>query len=197
MSYKRVPSSIKEGGVLRIVIPDLENICKEYLRVLSEVRESEVYSAQYDYVIIELIDQMTRTETGGEMLKYWKSKNADFDYVKVRTGFPEGYLDSTKEVLSNKFGDRVSRTIKSWKYKIPKTQGKKLKELGKFTISGEQHKWMYDEYSIRRLLLKNGFGKVEILKAGISKMPDLVQLEFNLDGSVYKPNCIYAEAYKS
>lgn len=88
---------LKKGGILRIVIPDLEDVCREYLNILSLVQDNEKeYQKKYEYVIIELIDQMTRMHSGGEMQKYWEDEERDEPYIWQRTGYPEGWKEINK-----------------------------------------------------------------------------------------------------
>ncbi|MCL0071994.1 methyltransferase domain-containing protein, partial [Peptococcaceae bacterium] len=81
---------LKFGGILRIVVPDLENICREYLSILENINEDE-NKKKYEWIIIELLDQLTRNKSGGEMAVFWQKvvENRDdflIDYIKSRTG---------------------------------------------------------------------------------------------------------------
>lgn len=60
---------LAKGGVLRIVVPDLEGSVREYLRVLS-MRDSPEKHRLYSWAIIELLDQMVRNKPTGEMGPY-------------------------------------------------------------------------------------------------------------------------------
>lgn len=62
---------LKPGGIIRIVVPDLENICKEYLRILDLVRKDSSYDEFYEWIVIELIDQLVRVKSGGKMLEFF------------------------------------------------------------------------------------------------------------------------------
>jgi predicted SAM-dependent methyltransferase len=79
---------LKVGGVLRIAVPDLENIIRNYLQAL-EASLSGVTLADYNYdwMMLELYDQAVRTTGGGNMGKYLTQvtvKNEDF--VRSRIG---------------------------------------------------------------------------------------------------------------
>lgn len=65
---------LRPGGIFRIVVPDLEQIARQYLLSLEHVREqrNEVTEANYDWMMLELYDQTVRTSSGGHMLKYLK-----------------------------------------------------------------------------------------------------------------------------
>lgn len=61
---------LKPGGILRIVVPDLEQITRVYLQALEEAWDSPAEpwpQAKYDWVKLELIDQMVRQSSGGAM----------------------------------------------------------------------------------------------------------------------------------
>ena len=60
---------LKPGGAIRLVAPDLEGIVRAYLSCLEAVRRGEGDAAdKYEWIIIELLDQMLRHRSGGEML---------------------------------------------------------------------------------------------------------------------------------
>ena len=80
---------LKINGIIRIVVPDLENVTREYLSILEKVKQDDSYKSKYDYITIELLEQMCRSKSGGEMVKYWNRDDMDLDYVTRRTGFPE------------------------------------------------------------------------------------------------------------
>jgi len=76
------------GGVLRLVVPDLENLCRAYLAH----RERNEHS-KAKFVVLELIDQCVRRESGGELGRYYHAVRrpptedaAMIDYVRERTG---------------------------------------------------------------------------------------------------------------
>lgn len=189
---------LKPNGICRIVVPDLEDVCKEYLSVLEHVRDDEKYIYKYEYIIIELIDQMTRMVSGGEMQKYWERENTDIEYIRERTGFPEGYEQEKVSIPSRKLHHRICRTIKSYMYRMPRSKNKRMQQLGQFMLSGETHKWMYDSFSLGRLLTKSGFSRVyqtEFNCSNISHWNDY-GLEIDHSGKEYKPHSIYMEAVK-
>ena len=79
---------LKPGGILRVVVPDLENICREYLRVLSLPDSDKHKSQYYQWIIIELLDQMARMTPGGEMVKMFQAAKGNDglrNYIHQRT----------------------------------------------------------------------------------------------------------------
>ena len=73
-----------------------------------------------------------------------------------------------------------------------------LLNLGRFRRGGEIHFWMYDRYSLGKVLKESGFKDLRIMNAAESQIPGFVS--FNLDtepdGTVYKPESLYMEAIK-
>jgi hypothetical protein len=69
--------------------------------------------------------------------------------------------------------------------------------IGKFRLGGEIHQWMYDRYSLSKLLVDVGFTQVEIKDAFTSRIPNWAsyQLE-SKNGIIYKPDSLFMEAIK-
>jgi hypothetical protein len=67
-----------------------------------------------------------------------------------------------------------------------------------FRQSGEIHKWMYDQYSLRQLLNTVGFSTIKFVTPSESSIANWNSygLDLKLDGSVHKPNSLFAEATK-
>lgn len=216
LTFKQAEKHIKEcyrvlksGGGIRIVVPDLENVCKEYLRVLNNARNNtENGDKEYDFILIELLDQMTRDYPSGLMGEYYKNANCNKDYVLKRHGKVFGCEKnvsgkSTNGIIQSKKHKEdsfISKTKNRIKLKIYRTLfgDPQAKDYGEFALSGEKHKWMYDEYGLGKLLENNNFKSVTPLSYNASKIPNFEKyaLEVDDDGNEYKPNCLYIEAIK-
>jgi predicted SAM-dependent methyltransferase len=61
---------LKPGGVVRIVFLDLENASRQYLRILELSDSDPAKSKQYEWIKIELLDQMVRSFQGGLMGRF-------------------------------------------------------------------------------------------------------------------------------
>lgn len=79
---------LKPGGVLRLVVPDLENICRTYL-----YHRDQAEHIKADFVVLELLDQCVRRRSGGELGRYYRSlkpndlaDEARIAFVRERTG---------------------------------------------------------------------------------------------------------------
>ena len=60
---------LRPGGIIRVVVPDLEGIAEAYLRGLAVVNAGGD-STLYEWCRMELIDQAARTRSGGAMLPF-------------------------------------------------------------------------------------------------------------------------------
>jgi len=208
---------LKAGGILRIVVPDLERICRDYLSTLKEVEHGAEHAhLNAHWMRLELFDQMTRNVSGGKMLQFLKSNPDNREFLIKRCGkeiIPSLTPNSTKPhsayslqtiPLHLKFKQLLKNFLNlSWhKEKLLKAllsdSDYEALKYGRFTQSGELHKHMYDRVSLVELLKKVGFIKCSTqshLSSYISNWK-----EFHLDntksGEPRKPDSLYLEAVK-
>jgi SAM-dependent methyltransferase len=171
---------LKSGGIIRLVAPDLEGIVRSYLSCLEAAKRGESGAdAKYEWAVIELLDQLVRHQSGGEMLKHWCQP-------VVRA---EAFV-----------GERVGTEY--WRAR-DQCKGRRLTNpdltagnVGKFRLGGEVHQWMYDRYSLGKLLTDCGFLDVRICSADESAIQDFAKycLDTEADGSLYKPDSFFIEA---
>lgn len=160
LECKRV---LKKGGILRIVVPDLKCLAEEYLNAFNSIKElhTEYSEANYNWSVIELIDQLVRDESGGEMLKYWaQEKIINPDVLERRIG--SGFVNFKNfSIPSKKFPITLKERIKN---KILNYFGVSWDDYLKicFYKLGERHKWMYDEVSLKLLLKSLGFDNIKV-----------------------------------
>lgn len=199
---------LKKDGILRLVVPDLENICREYLQILEKVNKNDnnlIVGKKYSWIIIELLDQLVRVDSGGEMRRIFQevSTNNDKDlaeYILNRVG--DDLLSSNKtnrtrsitlDKIKNKFLYHYLRFIR---YLIPEN----LRDLIFIRTSvGERHQWMYDKYSLTKILKELGFKNIEIKTYNTSNIENFndYMLDIKNDGTPYKGvSSIYIEARK-
>jgi DNA primase large subunit len=71
-------------------------------------------------------------------------------------------------------------------------------QIGKFRLGGEIHQWMYDSFSMGRLLKITGFSRIIVRDAFTSYLDDwrMYNLDTEPDGEIYKPDSNYIEAIK-
>jgi predicted SAM-dependent methyltransferase len=81
---------LKPGGVARVVVTDLEAICREYLKYLELVESdpTDTNIKRYKWITLELFDQMVREKSGGLMAETINAGDCDPAYLKERSGDP-------------------------------------------------------------------------------------------------------------
>jgi predicted SAM-dependent methyltransferase len=173
------------GGIIRIAVPNLEEIANQYLINLNKAIDGDKEAqARYDWIMLELLDQAVRNYSGGEMLEYWKQDPMPAEnFVIERLGSEvKGFLNA---VRNSNNGHDGNKDISA-------------QNIGNFRLSGEIHQWMYDRFSLGRLLTNTGFKEVTVCKADESKIPNFNSylLDIESDGSVRKPDSLFMEAIK-
>lgn len=208
---------LKQDGIIRIATPNLEEIIKNYIKYLDRaLKNDSAAEFRYDFTMLEMYDQCTRNFNGGELGKLYKAgKFFDPDFVYKRTGF-KGQLDQNDNAYNvnikqfpnlKNIRSRVLPVIRNISFDVNIKEvllkimlGKEYKyyKFGKFRFSGEVHQWMYDRFSLKRLLVQNKFKDVKICQATESKILNWnsYTLDTNPDGTVYKPDSIFIEAVK-
>jgi predicted SAM-dependent methyltransferase len=202
---------LKPGGILRLVVPDLEQTCREYLRVLDSVAHNPESRKQYEWIIIELLDQMVRTEGWGQMLPYWNRivKENDLSaisYTEARTGVNvREMVRITSRPLAQKLRSLNFSKIRSRLPYLYVSLIKRLlpKYLRQSVIDnsglGEKHKWMYDRYSLKTLCETAGFSNIVFLSATTSAIENFNDdlLDIKPDGTPHLSPSLYGEARKA
>jgi predicted SAM-dependent methyltransferase len=185
---------LQPGGILRVVVPDLEKIARLYLEALDgALKGDEVAETRYDWILLEMLDQMVRDQSGGEMLKYWKQNPMPAEsFVIERVG---------SEVLEALAALRQQGTDGHAGQSEGGSGAHEERDptrLGEFRLSGEPHQWMYDRYSLRLLLQEAGFHDMRVCRAGESSIPGFNSYLFDIeaDGSVRKPDSLFMEGQK-
>lgn len=192
---------LKTGGILRIVVPDLENICREYIKIL----DSEPYSFKREWIVAELLDQMVRNRSGGEMQNIYNRLLSSDDscykqYVYERVGEKiekaEHHIHK-REITFDKIKNKI---LKIYLSMISKFIPKDIRELVFVQTSiGEKHLWMYDQYQLTDILKTVGFSEIKFKTYNDSEIPNfnLYLLDINEDGSPYKGvSSLYCECKK-
>jgi predicted SAM-dependent methyltransferase len=184
---------LKPGGIIRVVVPDLEQIARLYLTSLEKSIEGDRKARdRYEWILLELFDQMVRNRSGGEMLTYWRQNPMPAEsFVIERCG---SEVLSALAVLRNPSNSIPPEPEEGF---IPERE-LDLKNMGEFRLSGEVHQWMYDRYSLGLLFQKTGFQDIRTCRADESAIPDFNDylLDLEKEGSVRKPDSLFMEARK-
>jgi len=209
---------LKRNGTTRIVVPDLENICRCYLHALDQVMAGDVtWAGRYEWIILELLDQIARTQSGGEMAEYLRrSSSKDKDFIISRIGC------IGRQIMGEKTSTIQQRSVKGSKHemfshqvaayfckvhnkmrqfllaKILTKRESEALSVGLFRLSGEVHMWMYDRYSLESALHLAGFSEVRQMPPNLSRIHSWSDycLDVDRDGEKSAPLALYIEAVK-
>jgi hypothetical protein len=164
---------------------------------------------QYEWITLELLDQLVRDKSGGDMEHYLRSRALDnAEYVMTRIG-PEAanYMGVERMTEPRRHTGGASRAQcarRSLRAVITETvqtirsvlgsadqarmtlckillgkQGQEVVREGLFRRSGECHRWMYDRFSLIQLLEHCGFSDVRACTAFESRIAGFAS--FGLD----------------
>jgi len=209
---------LRPQGILRVVVPDLEQIARTYLHCLEQAAtDSQEWDQNYQWMLLEMYDQTVRNQAGGEMINFLSRQNlSNQEFVVERCGIEiqniiltaqkqHSILEPLHKIVIKKLAKHIYRLFRHPDYLrqailkliLSPTEIESLK-IGQFRQGGEVHQWMYDHYSLSILLKNSGLDGITKRTAYESYIPNWTS--FNLDtepdASVYKPDSIYMEAVK-
>ncbi|XDD45044.1 methyltransferase domain-containing protein [Leptospira sp. WS39.C2] len=205
---KEIHRVLEPGGIVRIVVPDLEQIVRAYLFEFDKAIQGNKSSAtRMNWLVYELIDQVQRNYSGGETIKWWNQDSIpEIDFIRSRLGNEfQNFLDSkqknrTEVSVLSLVKKSIRKLIRIMKNMLLKSIGYSLEmaEIGKFRLGGEVHYWMYDSVSLTELLLENGFNNIKICKSNESEIPSFNSYLLDIDesGNTRKPDSLFIEARK-
>lgn len=216
---------LKPSGIIRVVVPDLEIICRLYLEKLADcLAGNEDSLSDYEWMLIEMYDQTVREQSGGRMREYLQQDplpNEDFVYTRigeearhlvaslkqkknVQTNIKYKILRYTLHHPNNKlvFSRGIDLFIKMYQRIVTRIfLGKKAVralDIGYFRLGGEVHQWMYDQFSLKQVLYETGFAHPTKQTALESNIPNwnVFLLDTLPDGTTRKPDSLFMEARK-
>lgn len=207
---------LKPGGVLRVAVPDLERIARDYLTELDAALSGDSgAAANHEWLMLELFDQFAREKSGGEMGEYLRRGSLpNKSFVEKRIGsslFDAGPDHSPGFEQRNSIRGKLrrmaracgriftnSRYRRDWFFRLFFRQEYPLLQLGRFRHGGEIHRWMYDRFSLGRLLQESGLVDILVRTASESYIPDWpsYQLDIEENGSIVKPDSLFMEGRK-
>jgi predicted SAM-dependent methyltransferase len=206
---------LKPGGIMRMCVPDLENIVTEYLAHLNALAKNpsnKETQANYDWILLELFDQTVRDYPGGEMAEFLRQPDlVNEKYIIQRIGHVGRSLRNSALAggQGRQKNARAEGLLRRARYlglkqatmkvlgRITKMWSSRACRIGRFRLGGEIHFWMYDRYSLERLLRQMGFESVQRKTPLDSDIPGWGQYELDVkNGEVFHPTSLFMEARK-
>jgi len=202
------------NGILRLVVPDLEGIAREYIRLLDAVGAGDqTEESRLRWIVLELLDQMVRERPGGDMGKMLRQIAAnDRPYVRSRLGQEAEAFWSAKENHPHASQHslaahvrRLGKLVSNCRENVAEIavrliagrNGVECYKIGRFRMSGEVHRWMYDRHSLGQKLRRVGFSDVVIRPASESRIPNFSTYALDeVNGETRKPDSMFIEAVK-
>jgi SAM-dependent methyltransferase len=198
---------LKPGGVLRLAVPDLENLCRSYLS-----HRDRGEHAQADFVVIELLDQCVRRDPGGELLRYFQAlklhplgQREKISFVQERIG-QDGMNDAQPLNLGKKarlvslLRRAPAKVERLWISAVLRLLPKAFRAQNVSLASiGERHHWLYDAYQLQHLLVAAGFESIKQCTASSSRFTGFPfhPLDVDADGRPRKGlETLFIEAQK-
>ncbi len=197
---------LSPGGILRIVVPDLERIAQIYLQTLGQAWQGNKQAEEnYEWMKLELLDQMVRHQSGGMMGPYMVNPGkSNADFVKSRIG---AELESCQSRTSS---PKRKRKIHAWleNFRLQTAiaavglflGGHKAEALreGLFRQQGEIHRWMYDRLSLKKLCEQSGLVDFRVCEGSESSIDGFAAFQLDACGQqIRKPDSLFVECRKA
>jgi SAM-dependent methyltransferase len=200
---------LRPGGTIRVVVPDLEQIAKLYLQTHEDAWAERGRAVDYQWMKLELLDQLVRQRSGGQMGRYIAGGDAaNMDFVAQRLGHEMVLCDpepAKRSAAADRWWQRTKKAVAAFRHRMARrfvrwslgSDAVEAFDEGMFRRQGEIHRWMYDRFSLRELFLDAGFERFEVCGAESSRIDGFASFELDsCDGEIRKPDSIFVEAVK-
>ena len=199
---------LKPGGVIRVVVPDLEQIASLYLQKHQQAWDGTGRPVDYQWMKLELLDQLVRGQSGGEMGRFIVEGSVEGKtFAKQRIGHEFNLCDQSQSVQGpSSLAIRLATAYSGFKNKMARRcvrwllgrDAEVALQEGLFRQQGEIHRWMYDRFSLRELCEASGFVDFQVKRADESQIDRFDDFELDsYEGEVRKPDSIFVEATKA
>ncbi len=183
------------GGILRIVVPDLEGIARGYLASIDAAAGGgEEARWRHRWMIVELLDQLVRGRSGGVMRRWWSC-----DPIPCRT-LIESRLGAEATAAMTALANARARdgTPPAAPEAILMAEPVATGAAVRFAGRGERHQWMYDRVSLADLLTATGFTAARRVGPVESAIPGFSAYELDADAQArpHKPDSLFMEAVR-
>jgi len=187
---------LRPGGVVRIVVPDLENIARAYLASLERaaVEGTTERRWEHSWMTVEFLDQLVRDVSGGLMRRWWSCEPVPCrEFLAARLG-----EEATAGIAAVAALRRTAGIEPLEPAAIFQAQPAPPRAAARFAAAGERHRWMYDRVSLGGLLEEAGFAAVAPTTATASRIADFAAAALDADafGRSRKPDSLYMEGVR-
>lgn len=183
------------GGIVRIVVPDLEGIARAYLASLDAVADGDGEARWWHrWMTVELLDQLVRSRSGGAMRRWWSCEEIPCrDLIETRLG-----AEATSAMESLAAERLATNAIPVDPATVLRGPPVGPREAAKFAARGERHRWMYDRVSLADLLRDAGFSEPRVVGPTDSAIPGFAGYELDADaaGRPHKPDSLFMEGVR-
>ncbi|MCE9631782.1 MAG: methyltransferase domain-containing protein [Planctomycetia bacterium] len=183
------------GGIVRIVVPDLEGIARAYLGSLEAAPDGGQEARwRHRWMIVELLDQLVRDRSGGSMRRWWSCDPIPCrDLIESRLG-AEATAAMTALAAERARDGTPPAAPDSILMAEPVAAGEALR----FAARGERHRWMYDRVSLADMLAAAGFAAPRRVGPTESAIPGFAGYELDADAHArpHKPDSLFMEAVR-
>ena len=201
---------LKPGGVVRFVLPDLENMANSYVNLRKQGDHQKA-----DFLVLEMIDQCVRNKGGGELGVFFSKIKSNPDqykfmseFVRERTGDDLTPCSFQQKQNYNFFSKNLKSILASIIQRIQQYWIKIVllalppvfrDQNISLASMGERHHWIWDFYSLKKILEEVGFLDVKRVSANTSTIKDFpfYPLDIDDEGKPRKgAESMYVEATK-
>lgn len=184
------------GGIVRIVVPDLEGIARAYLESLERAGSAPSPERRWEHrwMTVELLDQLVRDTPGGLMRRWWSCQPVPArGFIETRLG-----QEAAAGIAAVAAARRTTAGVPLEPGEIFAAEPATPRAAQRFAALGERHRWMYDHLSLGDLLDRAGFVEVGRTDAVESRIPGFPAacLDADSSGTPWKPDSLYMEGVR-
>lgn len=185
------------GGIVRIVVPDLEGIARAYLASLDAVDATGDDESRWwhRWMTVELLDQLVRRRSGGLMRRWWSCHP-----VPCRGRIEERLGAEASVAIAGLAAERAATRGPAVDFEtILVDEPVSDRDAARFASRGERHQWMYDRVSLADRLRAAGFVEPRRVGPTDSAIPGFAgyQLDTDAAGRPHKPDSLFMEALRA
>lgn len=153
---------LQPGGLLRVVVPDLQEMCSRYL----QARQAGEHDTA-DVLVLEILDQCVRKRPGGELAALYERVRAEpagsamrgFIFKRSGETLAAALPGRPRPLFARLRGAIERRYTRALLRLLPRAfrdQNVSLAEVG------ELHAWLYDAHTLGSLLQQAGFTQLQV-----------------------------------